>query len=120
MFKLHSPRSLLTLVGVIAFTAASAAPAAAATSGSINLTIPVAIYSLTIDPAAGTFAGCVSNDEFTQTSGLIFPNGVCRAPAPTEGTNQGRITITNGGNAGHIHVQSSGIATVPNDANPKT
>jgi hypothetical protein len=79
--------------------AAAALPAGTAladTSGSVKVTINVAVRSVSLSPTA--------TDQCSGGAPLTFPNGRC---------NSTTITVTNGSAAGHIDVQ--GADAIPQD-----
>ncbi|HKV32586.1 MAG TPA: hypothetical protein VJT14_16395 [Candidatus Dormibacteraeota bacterium] len=110
-------RFLIAFAGGLVVAAPASVSATAVDSGSVTLTIPIAVYSVTVDPGAGTFATCSLGQALTNA--LSFPNGQCQAPGSTEGANPGYITITNTGTVGNLYIQSTGVAKVPNNASAR-
>jgi hypothetical protein len=87
---LRRPGRLPAAVTALACTAgAIAGPSAAATSSSVNATIPVAaqIKSVAISPSTITFANCGPSGNLGSGQQLLFPNGTCSAPGISVGNN---------------------------------
>ena len=103
-------RAIIPIAAAAILAATATLPVAADTSGSMQLRIPIAIYSLTVGPSGSNFGLCQQASPALATTGLTFPNGTCKAPLDSNG-NLAYVTITNTGNASNIDVQSSGLAS---------